>query len=167
MALAWFVVPYKRRDIEPGRPGRYCAMDDFTVTIHADAGAWTETEVLGNVALVKVRASATILATIASTTGFYRVTNHWLLSDSLADLTTTQRNAIQTRLLAMGYTQAEINAVMGSTLALWRQMAFGVLLNLIATRRLKPRYDTSTDTIICDGPIQPVRSIVSVDSEIP
>jgi hypothetical protein len=30
MPVAWFFVPYKRRDTVPGRPGRYCGMDDFT-----------------------------------------------------------------------------------------------------------------------------------------
>ena len=166
MAIAWFIASYKRRDTGLGHPGRYCAMDDFTQTILAGGGVWSETEVLGDQALVKVLATDSTLTTIAGTTGFYRVTNRWLLSDSLADLTAVQRNAIQTRILAMGYTQAEIDAVMGDTLALWRQKTFATLLGLIATRRRKPRYDSASDAIILDGNVQVCRSVESVDAEV-
>jgi hypothetical protein len=109
MAYAWFVCPYKRRArlFGNGNPILYCAMDDFTAQIRADGGDWAETRVLGNVALVKVRANATTLTTISGTAEFMQITSRWLLSDTLSALTTAQRNAIQNKLLAMGYPQTE------------------------------------------------------------
>ena len=54
MAIAWFICGYKLRRANM----RYCAMDDFTALINTDAGTWSESEVLGGSALVKVRANA-------------------------------------------------------------------------------------------------------------
>lgn len=138
MAYGWFICPMQTVDGGPPFPLRLrCAMDDFTPQINAEGGKWAYTDVLGNVALVKVRASDTLLTTIGGTQGFIRITNKFVLSDTLADLTAVQRNAIQNRLLVMGYTQTEINAAMGSTLAQWQTHTFLDLLNLIAAKRFK------------------------------
>lgn len=164
MAIGWFICEYK---IVTNRPNfRYCAMDDFTATIRAEGGAWAESEVLGGYAIVKVRANVDTLTTIGGTTGFYRITNHWLLSDILSDLTTTQRNAINTRLLAMGYTQAEIDAVMGANLSAWRGKTFLQLLNFAAQRRLTPRFDTNLQQIVLDGALVTPTLITVVDSQV-
>ena len=70
MALAWFICPYKRG---PGPDViRYPAMDDFTSLIRGDGGDWAETEILGNAALVKVRASSGTLTTINGAAGFLK-----------------------------------------------------------------------------------------------
>lgn len=168
MAYAWFVCGYVIIDGKSGpNSARYCAMDDFTAQIAADGGAWSETEVLGGQAVVKVRASEATLTTIAGTSGFYRIPNHWVLSDLLTDLTTARRTAITNRILAMGYTQAEIDAVMGNTLALWRQKTLSTLLVFIAGRRKKPRYDHATHTIILDGIQQDCKPIHRVNDEVP
>lgn len=165
MAYAWFICQYK---IQPNRPNvRFCAMNDFNALITADSGSWSESEILGGYAVVKVKANAGTLTTIGATANFYRITNHFVLADSLADLTTGQRTAISTRLLAMGYTQAEINAAMGSTLALWRQKTFVTLLNFMAQRRLKPRWDEPTQQIILDGEFQSCKLVTQVDIEVP
>jgi hypothetical protein len=82
-----------------------------------------------------------------------RVLNRWTLTDVLTNLTTAQRNAIQNKLLSMGYTQAEINAAMGTNLAAWRTHTLADLLHLVATRRLKPRYDRANDLIVLDGDV--------------
>src|SRR3990170_2630118 len=60
MTTGWFLAPYKRR---PGRflPARYCAMDDATIAIVSHDGAWSEAEIDGNRALVRVRAPAALL----------------------------------------------------------------------------------------------------------
>jgi len=166
MSIGWFLCPYIRDDGPLGRPGRTCAMDIYTATIAGDGGAWSETEVLGDIALVKVRASDTTLATIASAVGFVRVLAKTALANSLSDLTAVQRTAITNKLLVMGYEQTEINAAMGNTLALWRAKTFGDLLSLIATRRRKPRYDAQTDTILLDGDAQTCRPVSSVDAEV-
>jgi hypothetical protein len=89
-----------------------------------------------------------------------------VLADILSDLTTAQRTAIQNKILAMGYTQAEINAVMGSTLALWRQKALRVLFNFIAQRRLEERFDINLQQIVLDGPYISCRSVTVVDAEV-
>ena len=69
-AVAWFVAPYKNY---PGEPNaRYCAMDDYTAIIVADGGAWDESEINGNQAIVKVRAKQATLDLIASNPDFFR-----------------------------------------------------------------------------------------------
>jgi hypothetical protein len=153
MPVGWFIAPYKRRDPSPGEIGRYCAMDDFTAQIVADGGAWAETEILGNAALVKVRAAAGTLTTIAAGSGFLRIPNHFDLNDTLGDLTAGQRNAILNELQTLGYSPAEITAALPAN---WATVTLGQLLRFAAGRRLRPRYDSGTDTIICDGPPQPV-----------
>jgi hypothetical protein len=164
MAIAWFVCQYKLRP--ETRPIRYCAMDDYTPAILADNGAWTESEVLGGYAVVKVRAAAATLTTIAGTAGYYRIPAFTRLADALATLTAAQRTAIQTRILAMGYTQAEIDTALGNTLALWRQKNLRTLLIFMAQRRLTPRWDSIQGQIVLDGELRDCRSIDLVDAEI-
>lgn len=160
MPIAWFICTYKR---SPGRmPGRYCAMDDFTSTIYADGGAWSETEVLGNYALVKVRASDVTLQTIAADPGFLRIPLA-VLTTLLSNLTAQQRNAIRDRILAMGYTDAEITAALGNNLG---QRTLGQVLRFAASRRRKPRYDAVQDQIMMDGEIQACRLVDDVDAEV-
>jgi hypothetical protein len=162
MAIGWFICPYKRR-LGERNPTRYCAMDDFTLVLRAEGGDWSETEVLGDAALVKVRASETTLAIIAGTAGFHRLLNKVLLSESLSDLTALQLNFVNTRLLALGYSQAEIDAASGGD---WRTKMLKDLLQMIAKRRLRPRYDADNDLIVLDGPEQPVRPLKDVDEAV-
>lgn len=165
MAYAWYLCQYK---IQPGRPNRrYCAMNDHNAIINADSGAWAETEVLGGYALVKVRANAAALTTIGSTANFWQITLRWLLSDKLSSLTTAQRNAILTRLADMGYSTAEIEAIMGTTLAQWRTRTLANLLNFVAQRRLTPRFDELLQQIVLDGAAVPCKAPVVVDTEVP
>ncbi len=163
MPSAWYLAPYKRRP-DPELVIRYCAMDDFTPQILADGGSWAESEAMGDQAVVKVNASDATLNLIGSTPGFLALPRKWArLADGLASMTNGERNLIQTRLLQMGYTQAEINAAMGTSLALWRAKSFETLLALFASKRLKPRYDQAQDRIFVDGPVQPTRPIRDVD----
>lgn len=155
MALAWFIAPYKRRDVN-GTPGRYCAIADFTAQIVADGGVWDETEILGSAALVKVRASSATLTAINAAPGFLRIPNHTDLNDTLGDLTAGQRTAILNEALALGYSQAEINAALPAN---WQTVTLRQVLNFLATRRLRPRYDSGTDSIILDGQQDPVKPV--------
>lgn len=167
MALAWYVVPYKRENPGEVPAARYCAMDDFTAQILADGGAWDETEILGDKALCKVRASTATLTLISGTAGFFTIPTRFLrLEDSFADLTNGERNQMTSAILGLGYTQAELDAAMGTSLALWRQKTLGDLLELAATRRLKPRYDQPTDSIVLDGPVQPVKPVALVAAAV-
>ncbi len=160
-ASGLFLAPYKRRLPAPA-PSRYCAMDDFTAQIRASGGRWAETEILGNVCLVKVRASSTLLTTIAATSGFFRIPLD-RLDAPLSSLSTTQRNNLRSRVLVLGYTSTEFNTAIPNLAA----ATLGDVLRFAARRRLQPRYDVATDTIVLDGLAQPVRPIESVDQEVP
>jgi hypothetical protein len=129
----------------------------------ADGGAWSETEILGSAAVVKVRASLATLTTIAGTAGFQYIPLT-LLTAPLSSLTLAQRNAIVTKAQALGYSVAEIQAAFpGADLSAF---TLGDVLRFLATRRLMPRYDVGSDTIICDGALQPVRPVADVDAAV-
>lgn len=161
MAIGWFIADYKRR-LGIDSPTRYCAMDDYTVLIRADGGIWHESEVLGNRAIVKVRAAPSTLTTIAADANIRRLPKD-ALNISLSDLTTPQKNAIRNELLDAGYTAQELTARFGADLGAF---TLGDVLRFMASRRLKPRYDKPTDTIILDGAIQPVRPIDDIDARV-
>lgn len=134
-------------------------MDAFTPQILADGGSWAESEVLGQRAVVKARASAQTLTAIAQAAGFTRIPVA-ALDDPLASLTTGQKTALRQLVLDMGYTAAEIRGALGDDLG---QRTLGELLRFVASRRRKVRYDAQSDTIVDDGPeVTPV-SIDSVD----
>lgn len=163
MALAWYLAPYKRRNPGALPPERYCAMDDFTAQIRADGGDWAETEILGQAAIVKVRASAGTLIAIAQAPGFTRIPNHFDLDDTLGDLTGAQRQAIRDKALQLGYTAQEISDALPQN---WQAVTLRQVLRFLAKRRLRPRYDEGTDTVVCDGAEQPVRPVESVDAQV-
>jgi hypothetical protein len=135
-------------------------MEDFSATINSDGGAWSETEVLGNRAIVKVKASAQTLQTLDAE--FKRLPKT-LLTDSLSDLSLGVKTAIKNELLDMGYTLTEIVNALGADIG---QKTFADLLRFIATRRLKPRYDSQSDTIVCDGDVQTCKSVDIVNGEV-
>lgn len=159
MPVAWFIAPYKRRP-DRERPTRYCAMDDFTADILAAGGAWTETEVLGDRAIVKVRASVAVLTTLA---GVFRRLPKDALGTPLSDLTNGQKTALRNELTDAGYSLAELQARFGSDLG---AHTLGDVLRFMASRRRKPRYDADTDTIVCDGVVENCRSPDHVDAEV-
>lgn len=160
MALGIFIVPYERITLRAG-PARRCGMDRYTPQIAADGGEWREAEFLGNRALVKVRASASTLNTIESTENWYRVPNGALTLDTtLGSLTLAQRNAVRNQVLDAGYSQAEIDAAFPNLGAVTIRQALRFLLS----RRLKPRYDSGTDTIVCDGSEQACLDLNDVDA---
>lgn len=163
MPTAWFLTIYKTGRKVWGRPTRYCAMDDFTELIFSGGGNWSETEVLGNYALVKVRASVALLSTIADAPGFYRVPVA-RLTETFGSLSQQTLLALRNRVIAMGYTAEEISAALPAN---WRQITLGQLARFIASRRLKPRYDAVSGTIVLDGIVQTCKDPAIVDTEIP
>ena len=161
MAVGWFIAPYARVLENRPHPSRYCVMDDYTAQIRTDGGAWAETEVLGDRAIVKVRASDATLTTIAADVRIRRIPLN-ALDNPLSSLTVNQRTAIRNELLDAGYTVAEVNAR-------FPNLANNTLreaLTFLATRRRKPRYDSGTDAIILDGAVQSCRSVESVDASV-
>lgn len=173
MAVAWFIVPMVRRilaariDEETGDPVpaddriiRYCQMDDHTGAIQADGGAWAATEVLGHRALVKVRASQATLDTLA---GIFRRLPMRHLDTPLSDLPLAVRRAIRDELEAMGYPLAEITDALGAHLG---SVTLCQVLAFAARRRRKVRYDAATDSIVDDGPEQPVTPPAAIDTAV-
>lgn len=164
MAIGFYIVPMKRATggwVTVAT--RYCAMDDYTQQIiYTYDGAWTESEILGNRAIVKVRAPAQLLEFLDTVPGFRRLPRN-RLNDSLADLPTGVKSALRDELLDMGYTMDEVHDRFGSDLG---QHTLGDVLRFMATRRLKPRYNPADDTIYVDGEVQACRSIESVDEEV-
>jgi hypothetical protein len=158
MAIGWFLCQYKR-STGSTIPVRYCAIDEYSNLIKADGGAWSESEVLGNYAIVKVRATNEALTTIAAASGITRIPLT-LLNDPMASLTQVQRTAIRNTIIDMGYTAEEITAALGTDLS---PATLGDLLRFTARRRLKPRYEAATDTIFLDGETQPCRPIDDID----
>ncbi len=161
MPIGWFIVPYKRRDVM-GEPGRYCAMDDYTPLVDAEGGLWTETEILGDKAIVKVRASTALLSTLSLEPNFIRLPKN-SLNEPLSDLSGVQKAALRDLIIDCGYTLNELQGALGSDLG---QRTLRDVLRFLTRRRLKPRYDPATDTIFLDGEIQFCRSLESVDGEV-
>lgn len=166
--IAWFIAPYKRRTDE-SEPVRYCAMDDFTPQLRADAGLtppgktrvgepklWSECECLGNAAVVKVRGANTTLQQIAQAPGFHR------LPVAALDRTFTagQLAALQTFAATLGISSTEWTAKITASSTLRD------VLNLLLSRRLQERYDAATDTIVCDGPWMPTRPLAHADQDV-
>jgi hypothetical protein len=169
MTIAWFICGFKQKPgIKPGgSPIRYCAMDDFTAQIiNVDGGNWSESEVLGGYAVVKVNAADATLTTINGTNGFFRIPTWVNLTDSLANMTSGQRTTLLTWIGNMGYTPAEISAALGGNLSGWRTKTLGDLLRFCAQRRLTPRWDDVQLQIVLDGALVPCRPIAEVDTSV-
>ena len=160
MTIAWFLCPYKRSP-QAGRAIRYCAMDDFTEQIYGEGGQWAETEVLGNRAVVKVRASRATLDTINATPTFREMPVPGLV-DPLLDVLGLILTGMRQELLDAGYSEQEVGQAMPDL----TQELLGDYLSFFATRRLKPRYDSNADQIRLDGAIQTPRTVGSVDDEV-
>lgn len=162
--MAWFICPYKRDTPLPGLPHvprRYCAMRDFNDLITSDGGDWRETEILGDRAIVKVRASPSTLSTINAAPGFVRIPLD-AMDNPLSSLSSAQRTAIRNQVLDAGYTNAEVTARFPNLAT----NTVGDVLRFLATRRKKPRYDAATDTIVLDGADQPCVPIDAIDQRV-
>ncbi len=159
MAIGWYIVPYKRR-ANALRPTRYPAIDDYTAQLMVVGGRWAETEILGDRCIVKVSAPPAALSQLDAI--FRRIPKD-RLDDSLADLPTAVKVALRDEVLAAGYTLAEVRVRFGDDLS---QYTLRDVLRFMASRRRKPRYDVTADTIVLDGPVQSCRSIESVDAEV-
>ncbi len=156
MAIGYFIVPYVRR--AGARPLREVSLNALTDTILAEGGAWSEVEVLGNQAVVKVRASAGVLTQINGLAGVSRIPLAQI-DDSLSSLTAGQRSAIVTILTDAGYTVGEVTARFPNV----AQATLRDVLKFLASRRRKPRYDVGTDTIVVDGAVQGCGSIDALE----
>lgn len=162
--MAWFLVSYKIPTNGP-RAGmantRVLALDDYTPLILADGGAWDATEVLGNKALAKVRASDATLTTIAADPLCVRLPFD-TLDTPLASLPLAARQRLQTALENAGYTLQEITNTVGDLSTVTARDA----LTFFASRRRKPRFDSAMQQIVFDGAVLACRSVLDVDRVI-
>lgn len=159
MPVAFFIVPYERVVAPSGRGGRRCAMDRYTAAILADGGEWREAECLGNRCVVKVRAAAGTLTNIATAEGWFRFPLA-ALDNPLSSLTNAQRTAVRNQLTAAGYPAAEVTAAFPNLSA----ATVGDVIRFLLTRRLKPRYDPATDSVIVDGPARACEDVAVIDA---
>lgn len=159
--IAWFLVPYKRQD-RHGTPWRNPAIMDYGLMIHEDGGKWCATEILGDRAIVKVRATPATITILDAAPGFVRLPKD-ALTAPLSDLTTNQLLTLRDLVESLGYTRAEWQAKLGTDLSL---VTLGDVLRFLATRRKKPRYDELTDTIVLDGEDQPCTPIEHLEGAV-
>lgn len=162
MPVAWYIVPYK---IETKYPWptpdiRYPAIDDYTKQIRDSGGDWSETEVSNNRAVVKVRASQTILDQLAAV--FTRLPKN-RLDDSLSNLPQTIKNRIKSELADMGYSLSEIRDRFGDDLGSY---TLRDVLRFATQRRIAPRYHPDTESFTFDGPEKPCKPIEAVDEKV-
>lgn len=156
MPIAWFLCPRVRlRDVPAPRVRTTCVLNDHLARIEADGGAWDGAVVLGGFDLCKVRASDATIAFLSSQPDILYLLGDTPLDTQMA-LKQQEYNVVNTRLKTQGYSQAEIDAALGSSVSAWNTHTYRDLLNFISSRRLKPRYDSATDTVFWDGVEQPV-----------
>lgn len=160
MAVAWFLVPY-RVDLGDGNVGdarRYPATDDFRDQLDAVATV----EILGGYALAKVRGPIVALQALNAEPGVVHIPKA-ALDDSLADLTNAQKVAIRDRLLALGYTSAQLQAALGGDIG---SRTLRELLRFAASRWRRPvTLDPATGDVVYEaedwpgGPPKPIEVV--------
>lgn len=145
MPIAWYIVPYKRDTSYTGPllASRYCEIEEHRGSL--DAVAYVQ--ILGNRAIVKLRAPAGVLTTL---NGLFKRLPKNALNDPLSDLSGAVKVALRDEALDQGYTLQEIQARFGNDLGAY---TLGDVLRFMAKRRRQPRFDVETDTIILDGEI--------------
>ena len=161
MPIGWYITPYKMFPQALGYPDRtrYCAMNDYTdLIINTDKGNWSETEVLGDRAVVKVKASASTLAVLDGV--FTRLPKNGL-EDSLVTVATGDKTALKSEGLDMGYTDIEWDTDFPNDLGTYQLKD---VLHFYTKRRLKPRWDGSK--IVIDGIEQSCKPVELVDIEV-
>jgi hypothetical protein len=159
--VSWWLAPYVRAD-EFGRHIRACKIVQYWPQIQADGGTFREVEVLGNHCLVKVRSSAATIQLLADDADFRRLPKD-ALSMPLSDLNNQQKTRLRNVVLSLGYTTQELQERFPNDLSTY---TLGDVARFIASRRLKPRYDQATDTIIVDGPVQPTGSVDAIEEAV-
>jgi hypothetical protein len=159
--IGWFIVPYARRTMG-ATIARYCKVNDFNAQIVAAGGAWSESEVLGDCAIVKVRATQAGIDQLDAQPGFIRIPVE-RLDDPLSTLSAAKKLQIRTKLETMGYSLAEIQDALGVDLG---TKTLRQLLIFMTTRRIRPRFDGPLDSYVFDGPIETCKSVDQLDTEV-
>jgi len=158
----WYIAPYKIREtiFSPvGGPVRYCAMDDYTQQIiYADGGKWSEIEILGDRAIVKVLAEEVTLIILNSV--FKRIPKD-RLDDSLSDLSTAIKTTLKNEILDQGYTIQEIKNSLGNDLG---AKTLRDVLKFMASKKLHPRLQDGD--IVFDGDFVSCNDVEVIDGKV-
>src|SRR3989304_8242880 len=163
LALGWYIVPYARKIFSnPAHPPvRYCLMENYMPLIRADGGSWDGVEVMGNPAIVKVKADTVTLGVLDGM--FTRIPLDDITA-SLNSLTNSQRTMIRSKILDMGYSLAEFNSRFPGNLGSY---TLRDVLTFAASRRQMHHYDLATDPIVIDSDTRPCSKTIGVlDGEV-
>lgn len=134
MPIGWFVCPY---EVVTDNTGTYrrCAVERFRGQVVTDGGKLSYGEILGDHGIAKVRAAVATLDTINAEPGFVRIPRRANLDEPLSDLSAAEKNAIKNKLLALGYTAAQLQAALGADMG---SKTLGDLLRFAASRWRRP-----------------------------
>jgi hypothetical protein len=137
-------------------------MDEYTSEILTEGGNWGNVEVLGGYNIVKVKASDTTLTKLG---GLFLRVPVASLDNKLSSLTAAQKTRVRDVINAMGYSDADIQAVLGNFSNIG-QKTLAQLLNFIASKRQIGRYSSLTDSIVYDGAIVTPIPVDDIDTAI-
>jgi len=156
MSTRWYLSPFVRDVTDITKPVRYCQINDQSGVIQKAGGViFQDIEISGNHGLVFIAAPLDVHTTLASS--FVPLPNLGL-ADKFGDvLNASDRTGLFDKLRMLTYSSEEITSRL-RTVDL-STVRFGEYLNFMRTRRLKPRYDKATDSIILDGPAQPTNPL--------
>lgn len=155
--LRWYLATYKR-DRSTAKVVRYCAMNDDIPRIKgAGATVFQDVEVLGNYGLVAIDAPAPVHDSLSSP--YIQLPNLDFTGKLRDTLNERERREMGDILLQVGYQEVEIRERLGTRDLALDQVRFSSYLNMLRTRRVKPRYDVETDTIKFDGPSRPTNPL--------
>ena len=159
MPVAFYIVPIVR--INPPRNG---LLADREIALNIDfpqlSGQWDGLETLGNKAIIKINA---ITSDLLQLNAAYTRILLSRLDEPISSLSATNRTALRNQILDMGYTLQELNEKFPDGIA---NYTLKDALKFMLTRRIKPRWDETTDEIIYDGVSVPCGNIDDLDRRI-
>lgn len=149
MPVGWYIVPLRKDEAYTGPllASQDLAIVDHEAAIIASGGAFAWVRILGQRAIVKVRASAGVLTTL---NGVYKRFPKNAFNDSLADLSNAVKIGLRDEALDQGYTMQEITDRFGTDLG---QYTLAQVMRFMASRKRMTRYDSGTGAIVEDGDI--------------
>lgn len=165
MTVRYYLVPYVRDGwVLP--PAQAALLGEEpkphrTVALNVDAPNfknWAEIEALGNMALVKVNASAAVLTQLNA--AYQRLPDPDTLLSSLSG---PARQKISDTLETMGYTVQEIAEKLPNPIGTYTMRQ---VMNFMISKRRKVRYDAATDSLIFDGRETSGGTIDALDSRV-
>jgi len=139
VAVAWFIGPYVRDDTAGHEyPARFFLSADFFEQLALNGGTWAgPVEILGNHAILKVRAGAGVLQAIDDLPDVDGIAKD-LLDDQLADLPPAAQQRLRDLALELGYTLQELNDRFPEPIGTY---TLGDVLRFLGSRWRRPFYD--------------------------